>query len=174
MKGISNSKLKPTTDEHIQPIHVPVTVSPSKELSGSIEYQSKESHLDSDEIEPLDCSTPNKPKAFEQNNESLYEELLQGLCEEDLSVSYNHSSLNISHRDNTTHGKLDSLLDDALFDVSISEQDTNPTTDLKHTCSGYSYPVESFYGLPLKVLDCLKEFRRISKLYGMLCVYTCN
>ena len=144
-----------------------MAVSPSTESSGSIEHRSEKSHLDSDKIEPLHCIDCSTPKAFEQNNEPLYEELLQGLCEEDLSVSCNHSSLNISHYDNTTNGRLDSLLDDALFDISeiISERDMNPTTELKH--SACPYPVESFYGLPLKVLDCLKEYRRISKLYGM-------
>ena len=113
----------------------------------------------------LNCSTPVNKSFKSTHNDEMYEELLQGLCEEDLSVSCNHSAMSLS----INNTKLDSLLDEALFaDVSdsLNEQDMDNKTSNK--CI---YPLESFYGLPLKVLDCLKEYRGISKLYGMYTVY---
>ena len=115
----------------------------------------------------IHSSTPTKTP-LDAYNEDICEDLLQGLCEEDLSISYcNQSGLN--HHDDI---KLDGLLENALFDTSeISLQDTSKddgsSTRLLSDPPDSSYPPDSFYGLPLRVLDCFKEYRGILKLYGM-------
>lgn len=102
-------------------------------------------------------STPAKPTdpSGDQSVEEICDELLQGLCEEDLS--YSTATLTSSYN-NSSCLKLDQLMDDALFEMHDSNKgDEQPFS---------SYPVNTFYELPIQVLDYLKEYRGITKLYG--------
>lgn len=92
-----------------------------------------------------------------QSVEEICDELLQGLCEGDLSYSATLTSSH-NHSNTSNNSKLDKMMDDALFDLyDDKEEEQRPS---------FNYPVSTFYGLPMQVLDYLKEFRGITKLYG--------
>ncbi len=100
------------------------------------------------------------------------DDLLQGLCEEDLSISIIHNQSNsFNQHDSSTTSRLDSLLEDALFNISDEEMNIEQknSTSINVVSADHvsCYPPDTFYGLPVTVLDCLKEHRGISKLYGM-------
>ena len=138
-------------------------------------------------------STPNSNYIVESHKMSptdvaVVDDLMFGLCPEDLSFSFNNSNTSfqkpVSETGMTTviqkmtspsrvTDKSKIILEDAPDSIAHSRptKTSNNSTCISVTCSlGYnslSYPSGTFYGLPLTVSMCLKEHRGIEKLYGM-------
>ena len=133
------------------------------------------------------------------NDNEMTEDLLLGLCPEDLSFSF-HNNSSISHETFVKRTGITEISSGCSKQVMktgitvspyikkevssqhyIKEASTEVVLnkDVKHlSVSSSFYPSGTFYGLPMKVLECLKEYHGISKLYGTgiilcYCMYRC-
>ena len=121
------------------------------------------------------------------NDNEMTEDLLLGLCPEDLSFSF-HNNSSISHETFVKRKGVKEISTGCSKQVMKTDISVSPcikkevssqhyikeaSTEVvlnKHVkqlsvSSGF-YPSGTFYGLPMKVLECLKEYHGISKLYG--------
>lgn len=138
-------------------------------------------------------STPNSNYIVESHKLSptdiaVVDDLMFGLCPEDLSFSFNNSNTSfqkpVSETGMTTAvqkmtspsrvtDKSKIILVDGPDSIAHSRatKTSDNSTCISVTCSlgcnSLSYPSGTFYGLPLTVSMCLKEHRGIEKLYGM-------
>ena len=154
----------------------PVIVSTSPTQVSEVYDSSSDVFLNDGDV--YGCSTPKKMDIdTHSHDEDLYDDLLQGLCEEDLSISYMASHQSFHGQDCALNSKLDSFSSNEGQSISQREREVDKRMNSSESASieemaGYpqnltfSYLSNTFYGLPMKVLQCFEEYRGISKLYG--------